>query len=125
MIRSGDDAPNVIGNNNSANNNTRLQQVVMDFDRPETMIEGQKNVDRTFLLTPTPHPKLAEFTSNLVNEAKKSGGVKHIVKLSHIRAIAANDDEAAKITITNIHREAEKIIEMFDLPKFFYNVSLF
>jgi hypothetical protein len=47
------------------------------------------------------------------------------VKLSHIRAIAANDDEAAKITITNLHREAEKIIEMFDLPKFFYNVSLF
>jgi uncharacterized protein YbjT (DUF2867 family) len=118
VVRSGD----VNINDNNSKNKTRLQQVVMDFDRPETMVEGLKNVDKLFLLTPT-HPKLVEFTSNLVNEAKKAG-VKHIVKLSHIRANAA--DEAAKITITSLHREAEKIIEesgisyTFLRPNFFF-----
>jgi uncharacterized protein YbjT (DUF2867 family) len=115
VVRSGD-ATNI---NDDSRNKARLQEVVMDFDRPETMVEGLKNVDKLFLLTPT-HPKLAEFTSNLVNEAKKVGGVKHIVKLSHIRA------DAAKITITNLHREAEKIIEesgisyTFLRPNFFF-----
>jgi uncharacterized protein YbjT (DUF2867 family) len=119
-VRSGD-ATNI---SNDSKDKARLQQVVMDFDRPETMAEGLKSVDKLFLLTPT-HPKLVEFTSNLVNEAKKAGGVEHIVKLSHIRADAA-DDEAAKITITNLHREAEKIIEesgisyTFLRPNFFF-----
>src|SRR5215218_1995986 len=124
-VRSGD-ATNIINDNDySKKDKARLQQVVMDFDRPETMVEGLKNVDKLFLLTPT-HPKLAEFTSNLVNEAKKAGGVKHIVKLSHLRADAADDDEAAKITITSLHREAEKIIEesgilyTFFRPNFFF-----
>jgi uncharacterized protein YbjT (DUF2867 family) len=118
VVRSGD-ATNI---NNDSRNKAKMQQVVMDFDRPETMVEGLKNVDKLFLLTPT-HPKLAEFTSNLVNEAKKTGGVKHIVKLSHIRADAADE---AKITITNLHREAEKIIEesgisyTFLRPNFFF-----
>jgi uncharacterized protein YbjT (DUF2867 family) len=47
------------------------------------------------------------------------------VKLSHIRADAPKDD-AARITITNLHREAEKIIEesgisyTFLRPNFFF-----
>src|SRR5918996_3678406 len=80
-VRSKDDTSNIIANNNSANNHTRLQQVVIDFNRPQTIVEGLKNINKLFILTPT-HPKMVEFTSNLVNEAKKSG-VKHIVKLSH------------------------------------------
>src|ERR671910_1267270 len=118
VVRSGD----VNINENNSNSKTRLQQVVMDFDRPETMVKGLKNVDKLFLLTPT-HPKLVEFTSNLVKEAKKAGVI-HIVKLSHVRADAA--DEAAKITITSLHREAEKIIEesgisyTFLRPNFFF-----
>jgi len=122
VVRSGD-ATNII-NDDDSKNKARLQQVVMDFDRPETMGEGLKNVDELFLLTPT-HPKLVEFTSNLVNEAKKTERVKHIVKLSHIRA-DARDDNPAKITITNLHRDAEKIIEesgisyTFLRPNFFF-----
>jgi uncharacterized protein YbjT (DUF2867 family) len=108
---------------NNSKNKTRLQQVVMDFDRPETIVEGLKNVDKLFLLTPT-HPKLVEFTSNLVNEAKKAGGVKHIVKLSHIRADAP-DDDAAKITITSLHREAEKIIEESEISYTFLRPNFF
>lgn len=120
VVRSGE-TTNI---NEDSKNKARLQQVVMDFDRPETMVEGLKNVDKLFLLTPT-HPKLVEFTSNLVNEAKKAGGVKHIVKLSHIRA-DSHGDNPAKITITNLHREAEKIIEesgisyTFLRPNFFF-----
>ncbi|HET6807550.1 MAG TPA: NmrA family NAD(P)-binding protein [Nitrososphaera sp.] len=123
VVRSADTTTTNINNDgNSKNNKARLQYVVMDFDRPETMVEGLENVDKLFLLTPT-HPKLVEFTSNIVNEAKKTGGIKHIVKLSHIRADAA---AGAKITITNLHREAEKVIEesgisyTFLRPNFFF-----
>lgn len=46
------------------------------------------NIDKLILLTPT-HPNLVEFTSNLEKAAKNTTSkVKHIVKLSHIRADA-------------------------------------
>jgi uncharacterized protein YbjT (DUF2867 family) len=120
VVRSGD-ATSII--HDDSKNKAKMQQVVMDFDTPETMREGLKNVDKLFLLTPT-HPKLVEFTSNLVNEAKKAGGVKHIVKLSHIRADAPKDD-AARITITNLHREAEKIIEDSEISYTFLRPNFF
>jgi uncharacterized protein YbjT (DUF2867 family) len=65
---------------------------------------------------------MAEFTSNLVNEAKMVG-VKHIVKLSHIRA--GNDEEEAPINITRLHREAEKIIEDSAIPFTFLRPNFF
>ena len=60
------------------------------------------NYSRLFVLTPT-HPKMVDFTTNLINAAKD---VKHIVKFSHISA-----DAQPEITITRLHREAEKVIE--------------
>jgi uncharacterized protein YbjT (DUF2867 family) len=120
-VRSGDDTPNIIANNNSANNYTKLQQVVIDFNRPQTILDGLKNVDKLFILTPT-HPKMVEFTSNLVNEAKKSG-VKHIVKLSHIRA--GDEEQEAQINITRLHHEAEKIIEDSAIPFTFLRPNFF
>lgn len=51
---------------NNSKDKRRVQQVVMDFDRPQTIVEGLKNVDELFVLTPT-HHKMVEFTSNLVN----------------------------------------------------------
>ena len=77
-----------------------VQQVELDFSRPVSIAEGLKNVDKLFILTPT-HPDIVEFTSNLVDGAK---GVKHVMKLSHIRAEAKPG-----ITITRLHREAEKV----------------
>jgi uncharacterized protein YbjT (DUF2867 family) len=58
--------------------------VEIEYDNPETVTEAMKAIDKIFLLTPT-HPKMLEFTSNLVNEAIERR-VKHIVKISHIRA---------------------------------------
>jgi len=78
-----------------------VHNVELDFDRTTSIEEGLKNVDKLFVLTPT-HPKIVEFTSNLIDNAK---GVKHIVKLSYIRA-----DAQPGITITRLHREAEKVI---------------
>jgi uncharacterized protein YbjT (DUF2867 family) len=43
-----------------------VQQVGLDFHRPESIVEGLKNVDKLFVLTPT-HPKIVEFTSNLIS----------------------------------------------------------
>lgn len=54
------------------------------------------------MLTPT-HPKMVDFTTNLISAAKD---VKHIVKFSHIMA-----DAQPGITITRLHRQAEKVIE--------------
>ncbi|MGI8832060.1 MAG: SDR family oxidoreductase [Nitrososphaeraceae archaeon] len=106
---------------NNSKDKRRVQQVVMDFDRPQTIVEGLKNVDELFVLTPT-HPKMVEFTSNLVNGAKKAEGkgVKHIVKLSHIRA-----DVQPEITITNLHRQAEKVIEESGIPYTFLRPNFF
>ena len=68
------------------------------------------------MLTPT-HPKIVEFTSNLISGAK---GVKHIVKLSHIRA-----DPQPEITITRLHRDAEKVIEESGIPYTFLRPNIF
>lgn len=59
------------------------------------------------MLTPT-HPKMVDFTTNLISAAKD---VKHIVKFSHIMA-----DAQPGITITRLHRQAEKVIEESGIP---------
>lgn len=93
-----------------------VQQVELDFSRPVSIGKGLKNVDKLFVLTPT-HPDIVEFTSKLVDGAK---GVKHIVKLSHIRAEAKPG-----ITITRLHREAEKVIEESGIPYTFLRPNFF
>ena len=98
----------------------RLERVEMDYDKLESIANALKNVDRIFLLTPT-HPSMIEFTSNLANAAKKTQGqIKHIVKLSHIRANAQPG-----ITITRLHREAEKVLEDSGIPFTFLRPNFF
>ena len=77
----------------------------IDYDSPNTILNAMKGIDKLLLLTPT-HPKMVDFTLNLVNGAKEEH-IKHIVKLSHIRA---DPDDEPQINITRLHREAEKII---------------
>jgi uncharacterized protein YbjT (DUF2867 family) len=74
-----------------------------------------------FLLTPS-DPNLVEFTSNLVKAAKNTtaGKVKHIVKLSHIRA-----DAKPQIQITRLHRLAGKVIEESGIPFTFLRPNFF
>ena len=92
----------------------------IEYDNPETVAEALKGIDKLFLLTPT-HPKMIEFTSNLVNGAKESD-VKHIVKLSHIRA---DPNDELQINITRLHRQAEKIIEDSGIPFTFLRPNFF
>jgi hypothetical protein len=80
--------------------------VEIEYDNPETASEALKGIDKLFLLTPT-HLRMIDFTTNLVNGAIERR-VKHIVKLSHIRA---DPDIEPQINITRLHRQAEKIIE--------------
>jgi uncharacterized protein YbjT (DUF2867 family) len=94
--------------------------VEMDYDNPETVTAALKGMDKLFLLTPT-HPKMVDFTSNLVNGAKE-GHLKHIVKLSHIRVDAA---EGPQINITHLHRQTEKIIEDSGIPFTFLRPNFF
>ena len=92
----------------------------IDYDIPETVVESLKDMDKLFLLTPT-HPKMVDFTKNLVDGAK-GGGVKHIVKLSHIRSDAVDEPQ---INITRLHRQAEKIIEESGIPFTFLRPNFF
>ncbi|MGI0033645.1 MAG: SDR family oxidoreductase [Nitrososphaeraceae archaeon] len=94
--------------------------VEIDYDNPETVEKALNGIDKLFLLTPT-HPKMVDYTQNLVNGAK-SGGVNQIVKLSHIRADAADESQ---INITRLHRQAEKIIEDSGIPFTFLRPNFF
>src|SRR5262249_34125753 len=107
------------GNTDLSMNGQKIEQVGMDYNKPESIVKALKNVDKIFLLTPT-DPKMVEYTSNLVSEAKTIGQVEHIVKLSHIQA-----DSEPKITITKLHRQAEEIIEDSRIPFTFLRPNFF
>jgi uncharacterized protein YbjT (DUF2867 family) len=94
--------------------------VEIDYDIPETVVDALRDIDKLFLLTPT-HPKMVDFTQNLVNGAKEER-VKHIVKLSHIRADSGDEPQ---INITRLHRQAEKIIEESGIPFTFLRPNFF
>ena len=99
----------------------RVKPVQIDYNKPDTIEEAFKDVDRLFLLTPF-QSNMVELSSNLVNVAKKkkTGAVKHIVKLSVMGA-----DAEPGITGGRLHRLAENIIEesgisyTFLCPNFF------
>lgn len=81
-----------------------VKGVHIDYNKPESLKEALKDVDKLFLLAPAV-PNAEELESNLVNEAKKAG-VRYIVKQSVMGA-----DEGAEVEIMRQHRKAEKIIE--------------
>jgi uncharacterized protein YbjT (DUF2867 family) len=91
----------------------RVKAISIDYNKPESLKNALKNVDRLFLLTPDV-PNADELASNLVNEAKKTG-VRHIVKQSVMGA-----DEDAKVGTMRLHRKAERIIEESGIPYTFF-----
>ena len=93
-----------------------MQQVKLDFNTPESIADSLNEVDKLFLLTPT-RPKMVDFTTNLISAAKD---VKYIVKFSHIWA-----DTQPGITITRLHRQAEKVIEESGIPYTFLRPNFF
>jgi uncharacterized protein YbjT (DUF2867 family) len=87
----------------------RVEVVLIDYNKPETLKEALNQVDKLFLLTPDV-PNAHELASNLVIEAKKAG-IRHVVKQSVMGA-----DLEADVDTLRLHRQAEKIIEQSGIP---------
>ena len=99
---------------------TRVKPVQIDYNKPDTIEEAFKDVDRLFLLTPF-QSNMVELSSNLVNVAKKkTGAVKHIVKLSVMGA-----DAKPGITGGRLHRQAENIIKESGISYTFLRPNFF
>jgi uncharacterized protein YbjT (DUF2867 family) len=96
----------------------RVKTVALDYNKPESMKEALKDVDKLFLLTPDA-PNAHELASNLVNEAR-TAGVRHIVKQSMIGA-----DLKANAEVMRLHRQAEQIIEESGIPYTFLRPNEF
>jgi uncharacterized protein YbjT (DUF2867 family) len=87
----------------------RVEVVVIDYNKLETLKEALSQVDKLFLLTPDV-PNAHELASNMVSEAKKAG-IRHIVKQSVMGA-----DLEANVGTLRLHHQAEKIIEQSEIP---------
>jgi uncharacterized protein YbjT (DUF2867 family) len=96
----------------------RVKAISIDYNKPESLKDALKNVDRLFLLTPDV-PNADELASNLVNEAKRTG-VRYIVKQSVMGA-----DEDANVGTMRLHRRAERIIEESGIPYTFLRPNEF
>jgi uncharacterized protein YbjT (DUF2867 family) len=94
---------------NVKKNSDRVEAVLIDYNKPETLKEALNQVDKLFLLTPDV-PNAHELASNMVIEAKKAG-IRHIVKQSVMGA-----DLEADVGTMRLHRQAEKIIEQSGIP---------
>ena len=96
----------------------RVKAISIDYNKPESLKDALKNVDRLFLLTPDV-PNADELASNLVNEAKRTG-VRYIVKQSIMGA-----DEDANVGTMRLHRKAERTIEESGIPYTFLRPNEF
>jgi uncharacterized protein YbjT (DUF2867 family) len=96
-------------NVNKVKDGDKVEVVLIDYNKPETLKEALSQVDKLFLLTPDV-PNAHELASNLVIEAKKAG-IRHIVKQSVMGA-----DLEADVGTFRLHRQAEEIIEQSGIP---------
>src|SRR5215471_7660695 len=95
-----------------------LEIVNIDYDKPETIADALKNIDKLFLLTP-PSVEMVDISSRLVEEARRNR-VKLIVKLSAMGA-----DLEPGFTGGRLHRQAEEIIEESRIPYTFLRPNAF
>src|SRR5688572_18080140 len=94
-----------------------IDAVLIDYNDPETLRSAFAGCDKLFLLGGNA-PNQVELEINAVNAAK-AAGVKHIVKLSVMRA----DEE--EYDFGRIHREVEKAIEASGLEWTFLRPNSF
>jgi len=94
------------------------EPVELDFNRPETLRDAFRGIEKVYLLTPLV-PNMVEMGARLVEEAKK-GGVKYIVRSSGLGA-----DIEPGITLSRWHREIEKMIEGSGIPYTFLRPNSF
>jgi uncharacterized protein YbjT (DUF2867 family) len=83
----------------------RIEPTELDYDKPDTLRQALKGVQKLFLLTPF-QSDMVELSSNMLKEVKNAGNINHIVKLSVMGA-----DAEPGITGGRLHRQAEKMIE--------------
>ncbi|GAB3533449.1 SDR family oxidoreductase [Pontibacter brevis] len=95
-----------------------VEVVEMDFKDQNSLHAAFTHVDKVFMVTPFTEDQV-EMAKTLVDEAKKAD-VKHLVKLSVIKA-----DAAPGILIGRWHREIEKYIEDSGIPYTFLRPSSF
>lgn len=60
--------------------NTKIEAVQVDYNKPETLKKALKNIDKLFFLSPD-SPTMTELASNVITEAKNAE-IRHIVRLS-------------------------------------------
>ena len=95
-----------------------VEAVSMDYNKPQTIAEALKHVDKLFWLT-LPRPNKTEISSSLIKEAKKND-VRHIVKLS----VMVVDAKPGTI-MGRLHRDEEKVIEESGIPHTFLRPTAF
>jgi len=82
-----------------------VESIQIDYNKPDTLKDALKDVDRVFLLTPF-QSDMVELSSKFLKEIGDSGNIKHIVKLSVMGA-----DSEPGIIGSRLHRQVEKMIE--------------
>jgi uncharacterized protein YbjT (DUF2867 family) len=82
-----------------------VELIQIDYNKPDTLKDALKDVDRVFLLTPF-QSDMVELSSKFLKEIENAGSIKHIVKLSVMGA-----DSEPGIIGSRLHRQVEKMIE--------------
>lgn len=101
-----------------ADNEFRVEKVIMDYQHPSSVLAAMQGVDTVFLLTP--------FTNNMVEltkimtEAAKKAKVSYIVKLSVLGA-----EVLPGITLSRWHAESEYMIQSTGIAYAFLRPNTF
>ena len=96
----------------------RVQSVVVDYEKPESVATAMEDVDTLFLLTPFTNT-MVELTKMLSAAAKKAH-VNYIVKLSVLGA-----EVLPGIALTRWHAEAEYIVQSSGISYAFLRPNTF
>ena len=96
-----------------------VEPIQIDYNKPDTLKDALKDVDRVFLLTPF-QSDMVELSSKFLKEIANSGNIKHIVKLSVMGA-----DSEPGIIGSRLHRQVEKMIEASGIAFTFLRPNFF
>ena len=96
-----------------------VEPIQIDYNKPDTLKDALKDVDRVFLLTPF-QSDMVELSSNFLKEIENAENIKHIVKLSVMGA-----DSEPGIIGSRLHRQVEKIIEDSEIAFTFLRPNFF
>ncbi|TLX86036.1 MAG: SDR family oxidoreductase [Thaumarchaeota archaeon] len=96
-----------------------VEPIQIDYNKPDTLKDALKDIDRVFLLTPF-QSDMEELSSNFLKEIENAGNIKQIVKLSVMGA-----DSEPGIIGSRLHRQVEKMIENTGIPFTFLRPNFF